>query len=301
MSHNPKVAVVLSSYNGAPHIEEQIESVLMQTYPNLHLYIRDDGSSDGTSSILARFKDDPRVTCVLGQNEGVVQSFFHISEIAANDCDYLAFCDQDDLWFSDKISRAVSKIKSVERSGLPVAYCSEYFFCDGNLNRVNKSHLNNGRIDFERCLFENKVSGNTLVINRPLINRYLSSGCKDVSWHDWWIALIAYALGDVIFDDYCSLDYRRTGDNVSPTGSGFFSLLNYRLNYFFKSGYLKNVTAQLNKLLHLYGSDLDHDKLEMLKVFTGHSVWRKAFMRGRLREKISEELSLRMLFLFGCL
>lgn len=48
----PKVIVLMSTYNGEQYIKEQIESILNQTYPNMELYIRDDGSKDQTVAIL---------------------------------------------------------------------------------------------------------------------------------------------------------------------------------------------------------------------------------------------------------
>lgn len=52
MKQQPKAAVLMSTFNGALYVQAQVESIMNQTYPNLHLYIRDDGSTDATPEIL---------------------------------------------------------------------------------------------------------------------------------------------------------------------------------------------------------------------------------------------------------
>ena len=50
-----RVAILLSTYNGERYLAEQLESLLAQDYPALEVFVRDDGSSDGTRAILERF------------------------------------------------------------------------------------------------------------------------------------------------------------------------------------------------------------------------------------------------------
>ena len=57
----PLVEVLMSTYNGRAYVAEQIDSILAQTYAPLRLLIRDDGSTDDTLSVLARYAGDPRV------------------------------------------------------------------------------------------------------------------------------------------------------------------------------------------------------------------------------------------------
>ena len=56
-----KVIVLLSSYNGEKYIEEQLESIFAQTYPNIDIYVRDDGSKDGTVAILQQYADTGKI------------------------------------------------------------------------------------------------------------------------------------------------------------------------------------------------------------------------------------------------
>ena len=296
----PTVGVVLSSYNGETYICEQINSILNQTYKNLHLFIRDDGSSDNTVALLKAFEKDERITCIYGENKGVIKSFYTATEVASRSCDYVAFSDQDDYWLPNKIERAVNLLET-KPTHKPALYCSEYLFCDENLNPSEKSRLNDGKINLARCLYENKTSGNTILMNKTLTGMYLSSGCDDVSWHDWWVALIAYSVGTVVFDNEPTLLYRRTGSNVSPTGSSPIALLKYRINYFLKSKHLEGIKQQINKLSSLYGSQMDSETYKLVSTFTSNARIAKAVYPASLRQNKIDELALRLLLLAGLL
>ena len=100
------VNILLSAYNGEKFIAEQIESLLAQDYPAVTIHIRDDGSTDRTVEIVRQYTDRPNVKLYEGENVGYRKSF---AWLLANcrDADYYAYCDQDDYWMPDKISRAV--------------------------------------------------------------------------------------------------------------------------------------------------------------------------------------------------
>ena len=108
----PTVGVVLSSYNGEKYIIKQIDSILNQTYRNIHLFIRDDGSSDNTAALIRSFENDERITCIYGENRGVIKSFYEATKVASRSSEYIAFSDQDDYWLPNKIERAVNLLEA---------------------------------------------------------------------------------------------------------------------------------------------------------------------------------------------
>lgn len=292
------VAVIMSTYNGSQHICEQIDSVLNQDIDNCSLFVRDDGSSDLTVAILRGYEKKGLLTLYAGKNMGVVGSFIDILDRVPNSFDFIALCDQDDVWHKDKLSRALRVLES-RNNKIPQLYCSEYYFCDKQMNRVGRSHLNKIGVDFPKMLYENMVSGNTVVINRKLADAIISAGRDDIYCHDWWIALVASAIGDLTYDDYASLEYRRTGSNVSPTGSNRIKLLKYRIDTFFKGKQLQLITKQLEKLKVCFGEQMTEDKVKLLDSVLRDGNLRKAMLPTRLRQKIPEELALRLLFLTG--
>ena len=297
----PSIAVVMSTYNGAEHVAEQLDSVLAQdvaTRAELSVYVRDDGSRDATREILGAYDADGRIHFLPGENLGVVGSFLDVLGAVPSEVDYVALCDQDDVWHADKLSRALEVLAARDQS-VPQLYCSEYIFCDAQMNPQGRSHLNQTGVDFNKMLYENIVSGNTTVVNRALVDAVVAAGREGVYCHDWWLALVACAIGELTYDDFASLDYRRTGSNVSPTGTGGLSLLRYRVKTFFENGELRNITVQLRKLDECFGERMAPEKRAVLRRFLEGGRFAKAFAPVKLRQKPVEELAVRLLFLAG--
>ena len=73
------VQILMSTYNGAKYLKDQIDSILQQDYSDLQLFIRDDGSTDETPGILSTYaKQNTRISYITEQNAGVVISFFEL-------------------------------------------------------------------------------------------------------------------------------------------------------------------------------------------------------------------------------
>jgi glycosyltransferase involved in cell wall biosynthesis len=89
--HLPMVSVVIPCFNHAHYLTEAIESVLAQTYPHLEVVVVDDGSTDNTSEVAARY---PGVRLVRQPNQGL--SAARNTGIRQTNGDYLIFLDADD-------------------------------------------------------------------------------------------------------------------------------------------------------------------------------------------------------------
>lgn len=296
----PDIAVVMSTYNGREFVSDQIESVLSQDVAHLALYVRDDGSTDGTLQVLEDYERRGQLTLLRGRNVGVVASFVEAISLVPPEVPYIALCDQDDVWHPDKLSRALEVLSSHDDEK-PLYYCAEYTFCDAEMRPQSRSHLARGTLDLAKMLYENATSGNTCVINRALAERVTRAGVRGVYCHDWWLALVASALGEVVHDDVSCLEYRRTGSNASPTGSGWLAILRYRIRTFLDKGELRNVTDQLARLDEAFGGEMPPERRRLLRRFLTDGRMRKAFAPVRLRQRLADELALRLLFLLGLL
>lgn len=294
------VAVVMSTYNGERFVAQQIDSVLAQDMPGVRLFVRDDGSRDGTIDILRGYEQKGLLTLRVGENKGVVGSFLDALSMPDERYAYLAFCDQDDVWHTDKISRAVRLLSQRDQT-VPQLYCSEYDFCDEDGAFVERSQLNRIGVGFRQLLVESVCSGNTMVMNRALADELLANGATGVYTHDWWAALLAVGLGELTFDEFDSLDYRRLSSSVSPTGSHGLSLLLFRLRTFLGQGQLQDITAQLRHFREVYGDRLDAEDLASLELMLDGNRLQKAAFPARLRQKLPEEVAVRLLFLAGLL
>ena len=94
------VNVLISTYNGEKYIKDQIDSILGQTYPNIRIYVRDDGSSDNTCNILKEYEKAGKIVLFRGDNVKWGKSFLTLLKKAETGS-YWAFSDQDDVWLPD--------------------------------------------------------------------------------------------------------------------------------------------------------------------------------------------------------
>ena len=101
------VSILLASYNGAPYIAAQIDSILQQTFRDFMLYIRDDCSNDGTWEIVQAYaaKEPDRIVALQNEeNSGSAKhNFFKMMQ--EHQDNYVMLCDQDDVWHPDKIEK----------------------------------------------------------------------------------------------------------------------------------------------------------------------------------------------------
>lgn len=296
-----QVAVVMSTYNGERYLSEQVESILGQEGVDVRLIVRDDGSSDGTVGLLESYERQGRLELVRGENLGVTRSFLELVRIAAErGYAYVALSDQDDVWHADKLSRAVGLLSSRSQSE-PLLYCSEYTYCDESLHETARSRLCRIGFRLETMLYENMTSGNTIVINHELARRVSEAGPDGVYTHDWWLSLVASAIGELVYDDFSSLEYRRLEDNASPSGRGWVAIASNRIRRFVRGGDLKKVTAQIAKLQQAFGMELAPEREAVVRRFLGGNRLGKVFAPMRLRQKPLDEVLLRLLFLVGAL
>ena len=102
----PKVSAIIPVYNGEKYIRNAIQSVIGQTYPNLEIIVIDDGSTDGTGSLVT--KSFPSVRYFRQENQGAAAA--RNLGIRKSTGEYVAFLDSDDVWLPEKISRQVEQI-----------------------------------------------------------------------------------------------------------------------------------------------------------------------------------------------
>ncbi|MBM6744345.1 glycosyltransferase [Drancourtella massiliensis] len=230
------IEVLMSSYNGEKFISEQLNSIFNQKECNVHVLVRDDGSTDSTLSILEDYANRYNLDYYSGENLKPAKSFMHLVK-HCNIADFYAFADQDDIWYPDKLIRAISVIKNSEVDNLPIAYCS-------NLTPVYDSqHIICEKLLGEKIADEyteilsrsSDIFGCTMVWNRDLQTLLTSIGTPNMQpMHDYWVALIASCYGRLIYDKIPSIMYRQHEDN--KVGAGLSELNNWkgRLSWIFK-------------------------------------------------------------------
>jgi GalNAc5-diNAcBac-PP-undecaprenol beta-1,3-glucosyltransferase len=104
----PKVAVIVTTFDRKDLVTRAIDSVLAQDYGNLSLLVIDDGSTDGTKAVLERYRPDPRVKLIFHEtNKGVTGAKNSGLDNLSADTRYFAFLDSDDQLLPDAITNLV--------------------------------------------------------------------------------------------------------------------------------------------------------------------------------------------------
>lgn len=296
------LSIIIPTYNVEKYLERCIKSIINQTYKNIKIYVRDDGSKDNTIAILQDYETQGKIKLIKGENVGVVNSFFNCLKEAIDEGDIFAYCDQDDKWHENKIERAVQALQKEEKD-LPILYFSEFNYCDENLNFLNKSKLNKKGASFRNSIVECISFGISEVFNKKLAQEILASGTEKVCFHDWWAYMIASGLGKVIYDEEATVEYRRTGNNVSPSGKSAIKLQIYRVKKFLFGKYFKNIREQINKYKEQFAEKLNENAQKTLNMFSlKYSItksMKKVFYPKMFRQNIIDEIMCRVLFLFG--
>jgi glycosyltransferase involved in cell wall biosynthesis len=213
------VDILLSTYNGAAYLEQQLASLEAQTFRDWRLVVRDDGSSDGTVALLeATAATDARVEVVRDERarKGACGSFGVLLEGHAS-AERIMFCDQDDVWLPHKIERTLAAMRRAEARGGAVLVCSDLALAGRDLEPLAASYwrfVRSGRRSFglRALLAVNVVVGCTVMINRRLAELALPLPPEAIM-HDWWLALAAARVGRIVAIREPLVRYRQHGQN----------------------------------------------------------------------------------------
>lgn len=276
------VAICLATYNGELYIEEQIKSILGQTFGNWMLFIRDDGSSDSTAEIVKRYASQYEGRIFLIEDGSLIggsakRNFAAIlSWIKKHfDFSYFMFADQDDVWLEDKIEKSLKIMKEAEaEKNQPLLVHTDLKVVDRNLNVLGESFfryraLNPDVKDLRHLLIQNNVTGCTMLWNKAL-NNLVDIGDEAVAMHDWWITLTACCFGEILCINEPTILYRQHGTNV--VGATQVNSVRFILNRLLKSNHvrttLKLAVAQADSFLKQNKSMLGMEEKSILQKFS---------------------------------
>ncbi|MBP5221990.1 MAG: glycosyltransferase family 2 protein [Lachnospiraceae bacterium] len=213
MMNNPRTAILLACHNGEKYLAQQLESLFKQKDADITVFIRDDGSSDHTKEILKTWESEK---CILffEDNIGAAESFLWLMD-RAEGFDYYAFCDQDDLWDSDKISCAVKQLEA-ERNRPSLYFSAKRIIGeDGTLLEEKSMSAEAGVYSLEKAVLGNNATGCTMVVNRRMRDLTVKYRPERMIMHDHWLYLLCLAAGGrVVYDDMPHMSYRQHGGNT---------------------------------------------------------------------------------------
>ncbi|MGT2716318.1 glycosyltransferase family 2 protein [Streptococcus respiraculi] len=214
-----KVHILLSTYNGERFLAEQIDSIRKQTFQDWTLLIRDDGSSDGTQQIIRDYcLKDKRIFFINPDdtfNLGVIQSFHTLLKYER--ADYYFFSDQDDIWLPHKLELQLAAATAYEEERPLLVYTDlkvvgqDLAVMSESMIKTQSDHANTQLV---QELTENTVTGGVAMINHSLAELWTGQEEYDLLMHDWYLALMAAALGNLVYIDEPTELYRQHEANV---------------------------------------------------------------------------------------
>lgn len=213
------IYILMATYNGEKYIEDQLESLLNQTFTDWKLLIHDDGSTDATLEILKKYTDS-RIFLI---NDGVrfknsTENFLYLSRMVDDDADYFCFCDQDDVWEKTKLETQLKVIQNTDMRDGPVCVYSDLRVVNSSGATIHNSFWTysgiNRNPDFYSLFLENSVTGCTMLMNKVVLNYLKKMDGKKIIQHDWCIALICAAEGRLVKITTPLVNYRQHERNV---------------------------------------------------------------------------------------
>jgi glycosyltransferase involved in cell wall biosynthesis len=216
-----RATILLSTYNGAAFLPEQLASFAGQHGVDWHLLWRDDGSADESVAVMQAFMPARCTRLPAVGNLGVLDSYMALLRAATpglGPAECVAFADQDDVWLPEKSSRGIAALRAVEG---PALYCSRLRIVDATLRPLGMSAPWRRPGNFPAALTQNIATGCTIMLNRAAARLVAASAPPPGTLHDWWSFLVVAAAGGALLrDETPSVLYRQHGGNTVGVAAG---------------------------------------------------------------------------------
>ncbi|MDR1848100.1 MAG: glycosyltransferase [Bacteroidales bacterium] len=204
----PQIDILLATYNGEKYLDQQIESIVKQTFCDWNLIIHDDGSNDRTVEIIYKWKAiDGRIKFIEDDvvSGSAAANFMHLLKFSQSP--FVMFCDQDDVWLEDKIQKMYDVICEKDNTKPQVVYANAYIW--------NANGTITGTIPFwkpkrlQDTLFLNGgIHGCVSLFNHRLLELMLVQS-KNQAMHDHILILLGLCFGQITYMNEILVKFRR--------------------------------------------------------------------------------------------
>jgi len=291
---DPEVCILLGLYQGAPYLRAQLDSYAAQSHANWSLLVSDDGSDDAGPEILDAFAaahPGHTITRRAGPGRGFARNFLSLLQAVPAHVPYAALSDQDDVWYPQRLARAVALLATVP-GDIPALYCARTMIGDEQLKELGPSPVFPHDPAFRNALVQSIGGGNTMVLNRAALD--LAGGAageaSDPVAHDWWLyQLITGCGGQVLRDPEPALIYRQHDDNLIGANlssaarlSRILALLNGRFRDWNETGLAAlagpahRFTPEAQQVLAHYRAARSGPVRARLRALRDSGVWRQS-------------------------
>ena len=214
------IDILLATYNGEAYIEEQVQSIVNQSFKDWRLLIHDDGSTDHTMEIVERLsKEDSRIVVIRDDIKklGVARHFIYLLKYA--EAPFCMFCDQDDIWISDKIEKMYEVIKTLKQDIPQVVYSNAYLWNAEKGIISNKNTLTYPKTLRQMLFLNTGIQGAASIFNQAMY-QYLQQPLECYAMHDHVLLLTAICFGKVHYLHEPLMYYRQHDKNVTGNAPG---------------------------------------------------------------------------------
>lgn len=299
------VLVLMSTYNGEKFITEQLDSILCQEGCNVHLLIRDDGSTDGTKLILKKYASCHENISLMkdGGNLKPAKSFMTLL-CSSLSYEYYAFADQDDIWKKDKLLAGIKVLEGLE---IPAIYTANAYFVDSKGESMNKLEhtFSNIHTNAETILSISQFLGCTMVFNDKLADIIRTGGIPDtIIMHDFYLSSVCVLIGGLVkYDPEPHMYYRQHANNTIGVSSSIISKVQERTKRMFLKKKV-NVYDQLKDIYARYPTLIKREEKKFADIIikSENSLYCRIrlFLSRRVHyENMNQAISHRVAFLLG--
>ena len=282
MTPLPSIAILLSAYNGAKWIEEQIDTILKQQNVKIQLFISVDLSTDNTYDLCKEFEQKKTNITILEYGDrfgGAAKNFFRlIRDVDLLGFDYVALADQDDIWNDGKLDHAIKVIKQDDLDG----YSSDVIaFWSNEREKLVKKSFPQKKFDY---FFEAAGPGCTYVLKQQSAQKFKKFLIKNwsnvnlVELHDWMIYAYFRSQGmKWKIDSKPFMRYRQHDHNQVGLNSGLKAYL-IRFNKI-KAKWYRN---EVGKIIYLLNESSEQN-ISLKRLFLIKNFWH---LRRRPRDVV---------------
>lgn len=220
---NYSFSIILCTYEpNEVFFQEQIESIINQTYKNWKLFIFDDSKSKKCKLLIDKLKIKNIIFYFKGPHRTFSHNFLNGLKNKSVKNDLYVFADQDDIWFDSKLEYINKFFNTVDNSA-PVLYCGRTIYVNSNNSKLlNLSPLFNKKPSLKNALVQSLAGGNTMCMNNSLRDRVNQFEDVDIFSHDWWFYIVnELSSGTTYYDESPLILYRQHNNSLIGGNVGF--------------------------------------------------------------------------------
>jgi teichuronic acid biosynthesis glycosyltransferase TuaG len=189
MANNTLVTVIITTYNRAKLLEKTLDSVRNQTYKNLEIIIVSDSSNDGTDIYIQNISDVRIKYFKLDKNSGL-PAVTRNHGLKNSLGEFIAFCDDDDIWINTKIEKQLDYIKNYD-----LCFTKRGFINENGFNISHRPIYIPSKFNLRTLLVTNYITLSSVLVRKNILEKFKgfneSKLMKASEDYDLWLRMLA--------------------------------------------------------------------------------------------------------------